>query len=741
MVGENKRSYVALQIVIIVMFVLLAGQLYRVQILDGSNLKAMAQDNREREITTKAIRGIIYDRNGQRLVVNNPSYAIAVTPADLPDINCAVQDLEGSETFSQLATILQSNGGLPVNDIITLQPKLLTPTEKVGEVANRLSVLLQVDADLLRVPLNSIMEKYPESERLFEVRSDVPAATGDAIRAALADLPGIQVYNQLEYNFITRFDNCLKPITVMSGVNYDTMQKVETARASLPGVSVQPEPVRAYTDGPLFSHLLGYIGPISPEEYEASKAEGKGTYEPDDKVGRTGLELTLEEMLRGSKGSAQLKVNSKERVVDELSARPPVTGNNVALTIDADLQRKVTAALQNGLNLAKVKAGVAIVMRVDNGQILSLVSLPSYDNNWFANGIKQDKFDLLNNDPTMPMFHRAVSGAYPPGSTYKMVTAAAALQEGVVTPSTTYYCPGTIEVPFTANENQRNPYRDWRAAGHGTINIVEALTVSSDVFFYIVAGPRQEERRIRRPGGDEITWTRYYTPGGRKPIEFNGLGIERLHRYSTGFGFGQKTGVELPGESAGLAPTQDWKVTQFPDNPWSLGDTLVTAIGQGFNLQTPLQLANATAAVANGGTLYQPQLVGRVTDWAGNPVQEFQPKVLGQLPVSAENLGIVREGMRQVIADKKGTAHYQMTLKSIQVAGKTGTAEYGEPIRVEKGKEIRRSHAWFSAFAPFDKPEIAVVVLLEGGEESLEGSTFAVPVTDAILKAYFKVEE
>jgi penicillin-binding protein 2 len=193
---------------------------------------------------------------------------------------------------------------------------------------------------------------------------------------------------------------------------------------------------------------------------------------------------------------------------------------------------------------------------------------------------------------------------------------------------------------------------------------------------------------------------------------------------------------------AGLSPDPEWKEKLDPDNKWSMGDTLVTAIGQGYNLMTPLQLVNVTAAVANGGTLYQPQLVEKVTDWSGSVVKDYQPKVLGQVPVSPENLALVRQGMRQVIADKvKGTAANRFTLKSIPVAGKTGTAEFGEILSVKNGKEVRRSHAWFTAFAPYDKPEIAVVVLLEGGQESLEGSTFAVPVTDAIMKAYFKVNE
>jgi penicillin-binding protein 2 len=524
------------------------------------------------------------------------------------------------------------------------------------------------------------------------------------------------------------------------------MQSLEVQISKLHGVTVSPEPMRHYVDGPLYSHLLGYVGQISEEEYTAAQEQygaANNPYGKDDYIGKTGLEASLDDQLRGKKGVQSVIVNSHEQVVSEVAYQAPITGNNVTLTLDAKLQRAVTDAMRKGLDNAKVKAGVAIVLRVSDGQVLAMVSLPSYDNNLFTRGIKQQEFDTLLHDPTLPMFNRAVGGAYPPGSTYKMITAAAALQEDVVKVDTPLVCPGYIEVPFTANEAKRNLYKDWRAAGHGTINIIEALTVSSDVFFYITAGPHQEDRVIKKSDGTrQIVYTRYYTPGARTAIEFNGLGIERLANYARAFGLGSKTGITLPGESPGLVPDQHWKDSVDPANPWSLGDTLVTAIGQGYNLVTPLQLVNVTAAVANGGTLYKPQLVEKITGPNGELVQGYTPQVLGQVPVSPENLAVVREGMRQVIVNQaKGTAATHITLKSFEWAGKTGTAEFGEPIRIDKGKEVRRAHAWFTAFAPFDKPEIAVVVLLEGGEESLEGSTFAVPVTDEIMKAYFKVDK
>ena len=757
MINETvKRRYTPMYVVMGLMFALLAGQLYKLQIVEGGRYVELAENNRLRTIPVKANRGVLYDRNGQQLVLNNPSYNVLVTAADLPDVNCAVQNIEGSKVIQDLAAILapKVGGVAKVPYVIALRPDELaaankealqsTGVSRQGEVANLLSNILQLHADNLRAPINDTMTNYGVSQNIFLVRKDVTAEQAKEIEAESARLPGISVYTEIEYNFIKGFEDCLKPVVVQQ-VSYDAMQSVAVQINRLHGVTVSPEPMRHYVDGPLYSHMLGYVGQISEEEYTAAQETygDANPYEKDDKVGKTGLEATLDEQLRGKKGVQSVIVNSHEQVVSEVAYQPPITGNNVTLTLDAKLQKAVTDALKKGLDSAKVKAGVAIVINVNDGQVLSMVSLPSYDNNLFTRGIKQQEFDTLMHDPTLPIFNRAVSGAYPPGSTFKMITAAAALQEGVVAVDTKYVCPGYIEVPYTTNESVRTRFPDWRPAGHGTINVVEALTVSSDVFFYIATGPHQEDKVIKKSDGTlDIKWLRYYTPGARTPIEFNGLGIERLHKYAQGFGLGQKTGIDLPGEVKGLAPDQQWKATQAADNnQWSVGDTLFTAIGQGDNLVTPLQLVNVTAAVANGGTLYKQQLVQRITGPSGEIVRDYQPQVLGQVPVSPENLAIVREGMRQVVVNQaKGTAATHITLKSFEWAGKTGTAEFGQPIRVDKGKEIRRAHAWFTAFAPFHNPEIAVVVLLEGGEESLEGSTFAVPVTDEILKAYFKVD-
>ncbi|HST05772.1 MAG TPA: hypothetical protein VLQ48_13685, partial [Chloroflexia bacterium] len=359
-----KRSFPALYLAFFLMFLLLAGQLFNMQVLQGSGYQTDAVKNRERTVSTDAIRGIIYDRNGQKLVVNNPSYSIAVTPADLPDIQCGIGRLTGSKVFEQLAATLATS------DVIALTPHDL-PAEKMVEVANRLSVPLQINKNILLASMQDIMKKWSDSTRMFLLRSDVPVSAGNALKTELAAMPGISIYNSLEYNFITRFDACYEPIVVARGVDYTTGIQAEVTK--LRGVSVLSEPVRAYQNSTYFSHLLGYVGPISQDSYEANKS----IYRPDDKVGQVGLEASLEDQLRGQKGESRFMVNSDLQIVNQISSTPPITGNNVALTIDAALQISVTQALQSGLNTANVKAGVAIVLSVTDGQVLSMVSLPS----------------------------------------------------------------------------------------------------------------------------------------------------------------------------------------------------------------------------------------------------------------------------------------------------------------------------------------------------------------------------
>lgn len=474
---------------------------------------------------------------------------------------------------------------------------------------------------------------------------------------------------------------------------------------SLPGVTVQVQPTREYTDGSLFAHILGYMGRIGPDTLKQYLSKPNSDYTQNDLVGYAGLESTMESELHGQRGRRHIEVDAYGREVAELAYEPPKPGHSLVLTLDRDLQARTEQALREGMTAAKSKAAVAIVMSPRTGEILSLVSLPNYDNNLFAQG-NVEEYSKLSSDPTLPMFDRAVAGQYPPGSTFKIIPASAGLQERVISVNTTFRCDGVMNLesfgtnwPFYCWISQYN----W---GHGDTNVIGALEQSCDIFFYKMTGGWQD---------------------------FPGLGLDSLVRYANMFGLGAPTGIDLPGEAKGLVPTAKYKRLNYNES-WTTGDTYNAAIGQGFVLVTPLQMINALSSIANGGTLYQPQVVRDILDADGNVVRPFQPKVIRKLDVSPDVLATVREGLREAVEGPAGTAP-TAKLPGIAVAGKTGTAEVGE--RNAQGK--RPTHAWFMAFAPVQNPEVAVLVLVEGGESmiGLEGSGTAAPIGARLLRAYF----
>lgn len=335
--------------------------------------------------------------------------------------------------------------------------------------------------------------------------------------------------------------------------------------------------------------------------------------------------------------------------------------------------------------------------------MLALVTLPSYDDNLFARGISAEDYKRLIEDPEHPLVNHAIGGQYPPGSTIKPLLAAAALEEGVISPHTRLTCQGTLWLPnkyFPDDPELAQPFYCWLKSGHGSLNVVQALAYSCDIFFYKLGG-------------------------GFK--DFEGLGLERLTEYAERFGLGQPTGIDLTGETKGLVPTAKWKRINYGEN-WTTGDTYNISIGQGFILVTPLQLVNATAAIANRGTLYRPQIVYEVRTADGRLVRSFQPEVIRQVGISPQNLEIVRQGLRGAVA--WGTAR-RADLPGVAVAGKTGTAQFLGP-RDKKGN--LPTHAWFTAFAPYENPEVALVVFVAGGGE---GSSTAVPIAAQILRYYF----
>lgn len=487
--------------------------------------------------------------------------------------------------------------------------------------------------------------------------------------------------------------NSLDPKIIKDNVDQETALKIKLKYKDFSAVSVEVSPSREYLDSN-FSHTTGYIGRVSKEDYE----KHKDTYDVNDYSGKSGLELSYEDYLKGKNGKRMVEVDAEGRVVRTLGSEDQAQakmGNDIVTSLNVDLEREMVNALRAGLEKGHSKAGSVVAINPQNGQILGMVSLPSFDNNVFVKGIKPEDYKALAEDPAKPLFNRAIAGTYPSGSIIKPVIASAGLEEKVITPGTTIHDKGSIVV-----KNQYNPaieyvFKDWKSSGHGSVNVNKAIAESCDVFFYHVGGGYQN---------------------------FKGLGASRLEKYLKLFGLGEKSGIDLPHEEAGLVPTPDWKV-KVKGETWYSADNYHLAIGQGDLLVTPLQAANFTAAVANGGTLYKPQIVTKVTDAGSNTVKQFTPEAIRTGFINPKNIDVVRQGMRGAVT--YGTARSLNSLP-FEVAGKTGTAQYGP--------NNSKLHAWFTAFAPYSNPEIAVAVIVEGGGE---GNEIALPVTRQILEYYF----
>ncbi len=482
------------------------------------------------------------------------------------------------------------------------------------------------------------------------------------------------------------------PVLISSHVNRDQAMALDQALTDLPGVNLEVNPIRQYSDNSL-AQFLGYVGRVSPEELTANSG-----YFATDYIGKTGLEQSYEKALKGQDGREQTEVDASGRSVKLLADVPAAAGRNLVLTIDEALQQKLASSLQKEADLAHSKKAAAVALDPKTGAVLAAVSLPNYDNNLFAAGISTKDYAKLLSDPAQPLFNKVISGAYPSGSTIKPFVASAALEERVVTPQTTVVDKGELDIPNPYNPAITYVFHGWEHTGLGVMNVYSALAMSSDIYFYTVAG------------------------GFGK---FVGLGVGKLTSYYQKFGFGEKTGVDVPGETAGRVPTPAWK-QQTQHQPWYTGDTYNISVGQGDILVSPLQLAEATASVANGGTLYEPYFVGQITDSNGKVVQTRKPVVMRSNFISASNLAIVRAGMRQAVQSGTACCVFDKQVP-VQAAGKTGTAE------TDPGK--RAPDAWFSSFAPYGDPRIVIVALIEN---SGEGAEFAVPAVRETMAWYFQ---
>jgi penicillin-binding protein 2 len=481
------------------------------------------------------------------------------------------------------------------------------------------------------------------------------------------------------------------PAIIKVDVGRDAALELLELEPHNPGLRVVVEPTRHYRSDAALAHLLGYVGPLTAEEY----AEADG-YLFQDAIGKGGVELTYEDALRGQLGRKLIEVDAAGREIRTIDEDRPLDGSNLVLSIDLDLQSQVASVLQQYTEDSE--AAAAVVMDVKSGEVLAMVSSPSYDNNMFASPVSEETFTNLLEAPGKPLVNHAISEQFPPGDAFKTIVGAAALQEGVAKPDTKIVSRGYITVRNELDPNVVYIYPDRVALG--PLDFTTGLAQLSNVYSYYLAGGKSDEA-------------------------FVGLGPDRMARYADAFGFGKVSGVDIPGEAPGTVPDAAWKESTVGD-PWTLGDTYDMGVGQGYMGASPLQVLRATCAIANGGSLVTPHLLKEVRDNHGSVLSLPSIAPASTLPVDPPNLDLIRQSMRKSVTDG---ASKTANVNGVAVAGVSGLAEFGP--KGEDGK--RATHGWFTGFAPFDNPEVAVVVFTEQGN----GVDDASPAAARILDFYF----
>ncbi len=580
-------------------FLLIFIRLWSLQVIKGSELRRLSENNCIRLRENPADRGMLLDRKGRILAHNRPSFEVYLVPEDLK-----------------------------------ANPEVLI---KVGEMLN--------------MTQDEIEEKIKAQKR----------------RAPF------------------------KPVKIKSDIDWNELALLETNRVHLPGLIVDVRPRRAYDFGDLASHLIGYLGEVDENELKQYK---ETPYRMGALIGKYGVEYRWENDLRGLDGGRQIEVDALGREIRPLGIVEPFPGNNLFLTIDLDLQKTAEEAYQD-------KNGALIAMDPKTGRILAMVSKPSFEPDIFARNILPEEWKSLVENPHHPLQNKGIQGQYPAGSVFKIITAIAGLESGIITPNTQFTCTGAF--PYGNRD-----FRCWKEGGHGAISLHRAIAESCDIYFYQL---------------------------GLK------LGPDLIARYAHEFGLGRATGILLPHEKSGIVPSSTWKKERF-GVPWYSGETLSFAVGQGYLNATPLQLLMLISGVANGGKLYLPQVVEKVENIYGDILKEYPPVELGRANVSEKTLQIVQEALRGAVNDPHGTG-WTCAFKGVKVAGKTGTAQViTMPEDFKRGEFHRiplrfRDHAWFVAYAPFEDPKISVVVLVEHGGF---GATVAAPIARKVIEKYLDLK-
>ena len=741
-VGLRSRI-IFLRVLFLMILFLLSYRVWWVQQTRGPELASLATENQFAVLQTDAPRGVIFDREGNPLAINQPSFDVTITPAFLPD-----EEAERQAVYERLSLLT----GVPVTN--TVQQQILIEAAN-PELVSTYSRLAQIYGAPVQDTLDQagVVSKLPDSiSKIVEERSFAQYV----------------------------------PAVITTGLPISQAYAIEQESIFLPGVRVLPRPLRYYPTGEYTSHLIGFMGPIPNENWIDTLG-----YERDDRVGWSGLESSMELELSGSKGQRTIEQDWTGREVRQVgTGEDPIAGLNLHTTLDIDLQKEAfeilgqfmeanrntprTDEITGEQTLPEIEQAVVVALKPKTGEVLAMVNFPTFDNNRFQSEVPVDYYlGLARNDYT-PLVNHAISGTYPPGSTFKLVPAAGALQEGIISAERLLTAPGQIEIPnrFAPNDPGRaQTFVCWKRDGHGLMDMRQGLSNSCDIYFYKISGGFDQD-------GEFV----------------EGLGVDRIGPYANQFGFGRVQGIELPLEAEGNVPSRAWK-RRTQGEPWSTGDDYNLGIGQGFMTATPLQVAQMGAVVANGGFLYRPAMIHHMTDEDGNvvvvddnsqvvararpgpdgepivtdgngePLEDnpfnfefdengqfiYQPEVVDALDVDSQYLRIVAEGMQLVnqrIDDERfytGATYVDWLDKfGISTAGKTGTSEYCDNIAIERGwcrfekTAVQPTHAWYVGYAPYDDPEIVVAVFVFNGGE---GSAWAATVACHVMAAHFDIAQ
>lgn len=756
----NRRLFVAKSLTVGA-FATLAAKLGYMQLAEGQKYKAQAEANVISDEPLPAARGLILDRQGRTLAGNVRSWEVRVIPAQLPK-----DDADRAYVLNTLTTALQ------LDDVLVIDPTAL-PEGSADTIYRRVAVMLSYEEASIPDVIDGW--KYRATLGMVDVAR---LSTDDAarFRAAKAELPGVSVMNELDFKITNIWDKNLE-ISIKSGVPRDIAMKLDANSMYLPGVILDDSKlVRTYSGGDVMSHVIGYVqGVDSVELFDPMNKDrdGNSLYALNDLIGKAGLESALEADLRGVKGARSVERDANGVQVRILpgSEKSPQAGKNVKLTIDLELQNAVAKALEEQIaKAAEAKrkkneerkkegkaawripnAGAVVALDPRSGEVLAMVSYPYYDNSLFITGLSSLKLAEYNDENKGKAFvNRCTSELYPPGSTFKSFLAAAALQEGAITTQTTHTCTGGIGIPLQNNLADMNKWACWVAWSsgkpHGEMDVSSAIEQSCDVFFYNVAPSKTTVDNVPVYYFDLDSTPELNVVTTNEHV-FDGMGIDKLAKdMQDRFFFGRETGIELS-EQIGLFPDRQWKLTSTGED-WNVGDSLNVSIGQGEVQATPLQVAMNVAGIAADGIFRTPHLVLEKESEDGT-VEPAKVTEAGRLGFKQEHIDVVKDGMVRVCNEESGTAYgsydangafnskWKLTNPegedTIIVAGKTGTAEFGQD---DKDGGARDTHAWFTAYAPADAPEIAVAVVIEAGGE---GATFAVPVADATIRAYLEL--